>query len=504
MSTSSGHHDFEQSSVDESQKRGFWSMFVIMMGFTFFSASMWVGLTLANGDPKIHFAGLSFANFVWAVMAGNLILGLYTALLAYPAARTGLSVHLLSRYSFGTRGSNIPSAVLAITQIGWFGVGVAMFAIPAAWWLADASWLQGTWLVGGVRESFFGAEKELPLRLLWTLTVVSGIVMTSSAYFGIKALHVISVVSVPAIAILGGWSAIQALFFDSVETIAANNPAIDATAIRNGWDVLAQHQPAATADSVSTAVGMVIAISLGIGSFVSGGSCTPDFTRFAKTPKIAVTTTVLAFFIGNSLMFFFGGAAAMVYGKNDISNVMYIQGLLLPAVVVLLLNIWTTNDNALYTSGLGLANITGLPKRFLVLFNGALGTLAALWLYNHFCDWLHILNAFIPPCGAILIADYFVRARRRYEPIAERKFVRVSPPAVVAWALGSLVALFGLMNLDPKMNLFGLPAGFVKAFDFGLPAINGMVVAALVYLGLSAVCPCTRKCKCADGACATK
>ena len=109
-----------------------------------------------------------------------------------------------------------------------------------------------------------------------------------------------------------------------------------------------------------------------------------------------------------------------------------------------------------------------------------------------------------PPCGAILIADYFVRARRRYEPIAERKFVRVSPPAVVAWALGSLVALFGLMNLDPKMNLFGLPAGFVKAFDFGLPAINGMVVAAVVYLALSAVCPCTRKCKCADGACAAK
>ena len=38
----------------------------------------------------------------------------------------------------------------------------------------------------------------------------------------------------------------------------------------------------------------------------------------------------------------------------------------------------------------------------------------------------------------------------------------------------------------------------------GIPAINGMVVAALVYLGLSAVCPCTRKCKCADGACAAK
>ena len=483
MSTQNNHHDFEQSSVDEGQKRSFWSMFVIMMGFTFFSASMWVGVTLANG--------LSAGRFFWAVMAGNLILGVYTGLLAYPAAKTGLSVHLLSRYSFGTRGSNIPSIVLAVTQIGWFGVGVAMFSIPAAWWLSDASWLQGTWFVGGTWEPFFGAEKELPLRLLWTLTVVAGVAMTSSAYFGIKALHVISVVSVPAIAILGGWSAVQALFVDSPEFIAAHNSAIDAATIKHGWDALANHVPGVDAKTgASLAIGMVSAISLGIGSFVSGGSCTPDFTRFAKTPKIAVSTTVLAFFIGNSLMFFFGGAAAMVYGKNDISNVMFIQGLLIPAVIVLLLNIWTTNDNALYTSGLGLANITGLPKRFLVLFNGALGTVAALWLYNHFCGWLTLLNTFIPPCGAILIADYFIRARRRYPEMKDMKFVCVSPPAVVAWALGSVVALAGF--------------GYIEMGDFfkmGIPAINGMVVAAVVYLALSAVCPCTRKCKC-DGACA--
>ena len=474
MSNTSSHGDFEQSCVAESQKRSFWSMFVIMMGFTFFSASMWVGLTLANG--------LTAGRFFWAVMAGNLILGIYTGLLAYPAAKTGLSVHLLSRYSFGTRGSNIPSAVLAITQIGWFGVGVAMFSIPAAWWLSDASWLQNTWFTGGKWEAFFGAEKELPLRLLWTLTVVAGIAMTSSAYFGIKALHIISVISVPAIAILGGWSAIQALFFDSPEFIAAHNSAIDAGAIKHGWDALANHVPGVDAKTgASLAIGMVSAISLGIGSFVSGGSCTPDFTRFAKNAKIAVTTTVLAFFIGNSLMFFFGGAAAMVYGKNDISLVMQLQGLLIPAVIVLLLNIWTTNDNALYTSGLGLANITGLPKRFLVLFNGLLGTLAALWLYNNFCGWLNILNTFIPPCGAILITDFFLVNRRRYPSMAEKKFSVVSVPAVVAWALGSIVALAGF-------NKFGL-GDMVPFLMKGIPAINGMVVAAVVYLVLGKAMP---------------
>ena len=112
-------------------------------------------------------------------------------------------------------------------------------------------------------------------------------------------------------------------------------------------------------------------------------------------------------------MFIFGAAGAAAVGKSDISDVMIAQGLLIPAILVLGLNIWTTNDNALYASGLGFANITGLSSRFLAMLNGALGTLAALWLYNHFVGWLTFLSAAIPPIGGVIIADYLSR-RRRY------------------------------------------------------------------------------------------
>ncbi len=67
----------------------------------------------------------------------------------------------------------------------------------------------------------------------------------------------------------------------------------------------------------------------------------------------AVLVAMVAFFLGNSLMFIFGAAGAAALGMADISDVMIAQGLLLPAIVVLGLNIWTTNDNALYASGLG-------------------------------------------------------------------------------------------------------------------------------------------------------
>ena len=162
-------------------------------------------------------------------------------------------------------------------------------------------------------------------------------------------------------------------------------------------------------------------------------------------------------------MFFFGAIAAMIYGKQDISEVMQIQGLLIPAILVLGLNIWTTNDNALYTSGLGLANITKLPKRHLVLMAGTLGTFSAIWLYDNFCNWLNILNVFIPPCGAIILISYLFSNKHHDQ-------VKIVWPAIVGFVVGSIVALGGFGYI-PFLDLTG----------FGLPAINGMIAAAASY-----------------------
>ena len=433
--------DFEQTSVPYEHRRGFWSMFVIMMGFTFFSASMFTGGHMGTG--------LTLRDFIIALLIGNLFLGVYTGLLAYAASRTQLSIHLLSHYAFGSKGSYLPSSILAITQIGWFGVGVAMFALPTTAavlpLLPEASWL---------------AQGD---RLLWLIVVLSGAIMTSTAYWGIKALRVISLIAVPAIAVLGLWSAVQALFFDHPETLGEAS---------NGWHYLSQHIPAA-----GEGITMITAISMAIGSFISGGSCTPDFARYSKSTTIGVSTTVLAFFIGNSLMIAFGAIGAMVWNIPDISEVLIAQGLLLAGVIVLGLNIWTTNDNALYTSGLGLSNITKLPKRYLVLLNGTLGTVFALWLNNNFVGWLNILNTFIPPVGAILIVDYFICHRGQYRPLREVRFQKINGSAIIAWACGTLVALIGNNNI---------PGVHVDFLSNSLPAVNGMVVAIVVYLLLKA------------------
>lgn len=143
-----------------------------------------------------------------------------------------------------------------------------------------------------------------------------------------------------------------------------------------------------------------VALALVVGSFISAGTLTADFVRFGRNAKLAVLVAMVAFFLGNSLMFIFGAAGAAALGMADISDVMIAQGLLLPAIVVLGLNIWTTNDNALYASGLGFANITGMSSKTLSVINGIIGTVCALWLYNNFVGWLTFLSAAIPPVGA--------------------------------------------------------------------------------------------------------
>ena len=402
--------DFTSGRVTEEGRKSNLSMFMVMLGFTFFSASMWAGQSLAKG--------LDFAGFIGALILGGIILGGYTGTLGYIGAKTGLTLDMLAHRSFGRKGSWLPSAMISFTQMGWFGVGLAMFAIPIA-------------------QELLGLEvtpDHMPFSG-YALVLIAGILMTASAYFGIKSLTIISYIAVPLVGILG--------------TVAM------VMAVHRGDATLVQ-QFAATNDGSLT---IIAGAGLVIGSFVSGGTATPNFARFSKNGKIGFWVTVVAFFLGNSLMFFFGAVSSIYVGGNDIFEVMLNLNLFWFAVIVLGLNIWTTNDNALYSSGLGLSNIFGFSKKTMVLVGGIIGTIAAVWLYWNFCGWLNVLNCTLPPIGAILIISYFMNRKSYESDDAEIKTVNWA--SVIGVVLGAVVA-----------NLL----------KWGIPAINGMIVAIICYL----------------------
>ncbi|EIJ70128.1 cytosine permease [Pasteurella bettyae] len=394
------HENYSLKPVPQSERKGAVALTFVMLGLTFFSASMWTGGTLGTQ--------LTYDNFWFAVIIGNLMLGIYTSALGYIGAKTGLTTHILARYSFGVKGSWLPSLLLGGTQVGWFGVGVAMFAIP----VNKVTGIDVNYLIFG-----------------------SGLLMTITVFFGISALTILSLIAVPAIAILGCYSVYLAV-----------------TEV-GGLEVLQGMQPKETISNAQ-------AIALVVGSFISAGTLTADFVRFGKRAKQAIVIAMIAFFLGNTLMFVFGAAGAAVKGMSDISDVMVAQGLIIPAIIVLGLNIWTTNDNALYASGLGFANITGLSSRPLSVANGIIGTICALWLYNNFVGWLTFLSAAIPPVGGVIIADYILR-NKSYADFEKAHFVTINWAAILAVAVGVLCGQFIAGIIPVNAVLGGAIAYFI-------------------------------------------
>lgn len=371
---------------------------VVLVGFTFFTPSM-----TAGGNLGI---GLSLKEFTISVIVGNAFLGIYCGTLAYIGQKTGLTLDLLGRHSFGNVGSYIPSSLISFTQVGWFGVGVAMFAIPVS-------------KMTGVP--------------VWILIIITGIIMTVTAYKGIKALAILGSIAVPLIAILGSYSV---------------NWGVDKM---GGFFKIFSENPA---NSLTLSSGIAIVV----GSFISGGTATPNFTRFTKDAKKAVIATIVAFFIGNSIMMVFGAVGGAVTGVPDIFDILILQGLAIPATITLGLNIWTTNNNALYTAGLGISNITKINMKPMVLVGGGVGTVLAIWLYYNFVGFLNLLSGMIPPVGAVIILHYILH-KEEYNSTDYIKDINMS--GILSVVVGALIGIFMPVGIKPINSLISSGIVFI-------------------------------------------
>lgn len=385
----------DRQAMTESNAKGFLVTLSVMVGFTYFSPSMTAGGALG--------LGLTFPKFLMAIMLGNLFLAVYTGVLAHIGQKTGETLDELAQHAFGKKGALLASVLIGFTQLGWFGVGVAMFALPVS---------------------------ELFHINSYLLVLIVGSLMTVTAVYGIKALSFFGTVAVPLITILGFYSMYLSI-----------NEAGSISAVMNS-----------TSTSTLT---LTSALSIVIGSFISGGTATPNFTRFARTNKIAVWSTVIAFFLGNTLMFMFGAVGASVFGKPDIFDVLILQGLAIPAVLSLGLNIWSTNNNALYTSGLSLANVTHATRTAMTIASGTIGTLLAIYLNNHFVGYLNILSAMIPPVGGVIVMNYLKHRKQGVQT------------AITAWNVRAVIAAVA-----------GIVVGLVV--PVGVPSVNALLVSMII------------------------
>ena len=114
--------------------------------------------------------GLLFADLMWALVLGSLILFVIGGMMGVIGTRTRMSSYLLVRIAFGDKGAGLVNIAFAISLLGWFGVIINLFT--------DA--------VAGLSLDVFNLN--LPVLLI---AIIGSICMTVTTLVGFRAINVL-------------------------------------------------------------------------------------------------------------------------------------------------------------------------------------------------------------------------------------------------------------------------------------------------------------------------
>jgi cytosine permease len=413
--------EFEQSAVPASHRKRLSEVAAVWFGFP---------MILTNAVPGgVVVALLGFWRGVAAITVANIVMLVYVGLLSHRAGSTGRSFALQATQTFGRLGYIVASGFLATIVVGWFAFN--------------------TGATGATIHASFGWNQTLVI-------VGAGALFIAITFVGIRALSVLGAVAAPLFVIVAGIALV----------IVAKDHDLGAIFSYGGVG-------GAAAGSLSFGA----AVSLIMATFADSGTMTADFTRWSRNGREAVLAAFTAFPVASMIAQLTGGvvvaagaiAAPAADGGNFLPLVADGAGPLMSAlaIVFVFVNLGSVCSHCLYNGAVSWSTIVGGRMRVLTLLLGIAGVgLALAGVWSHFLSWLVILSVFVPPIGAVLIADQ-VLLRGAAE---SRRPGAVRPTAFGAWAIG---------------------AGFAGLVHYQAPqwsdAVVGLVVGAVAYLAIEAV-----------------
>ncbi|RDW19742.1 cytosine permease [Oceanobacillus chungangensis] len=412
--------DYTLTHVPMHARKTWYSIFAILLGFTFIVTTMAAGASLGTS--------MILSDLIKVLLLGNLILSLYVGILCWISAKTGLNTILLARYTLGKLGSKWTDIILGGTQIFWY-------AFQAAY-------------MGKVFTAALGLEAYfIPITIFWSLF------MGAFAIWGTKGMEIVAYASIPPFLYL-----------------AYKIPAVSieqAGGIRELFAI----EP-------TTTITFAAAITIVIGAFISGGTQAPNWARFAKTPRTAFTVSFMAFLIGNVVMAISGMLGGLVMQEEDMVNILIKMGIIVMAMLILIFNIWTTNTTSAYSFGVAGAEFFNKPNKVPFVIGGLIiaTILATTGIYEVFISFLTILGVFVPSLGGLIIGDYLFNWRKSLPRIEDVKFRMVRYSNLSAYILATLGAyLSSVFEIGlPPLNgiLLGIGLVYVMKVIFGKLGID--------------------------------
>ena len=353
--------EYEHEAVPSVARKSLFSVAMIWSGFPMVMVGAFVGAQIING--------LGFRRGMLAIIIGNLILGLYVAVLSAFAAKEGKTFGLSCRQLFGEWGGRVITFFLSGLVVGWFAVQ--------------------TGLAGEEVYHSLGGSRPMSILLIgggFTLLAMTGLRM-------LKPLSILSVLLFIVAGITSLWINFQHHHFSAV------------------WHFAPQHT-----HSLALGIGITMAISV----FIDSGTLTADFTRWSRTPAQAVMASLSAFPFANTLPMLVGGIVAASLTAID-GNFTQLIGSLGPeyslfAALFFVINCASVATHGLYNAAAGWGSLFNLPFQRLAIILGAIGTgLALAGITQFLVSWLSLLGVVVPGIGGAMIA-WIVAGRKQYAP----------------------------------------------------------------------------------------
>ncbi len=404
--------DHALHAVPANRRKSLLQMIVVQIGWNISVSSFLVGGVVGGGTTMVE--GLT------AVLVGNLVLVAVATLVGLIGYRTGLTSYLLSRAVFGKVGSVLASLLLGILAMGFIGV------------------LMDTWGLA--------VHELIPAIPSWAFVLAFAFAITTTAIFGFKGLARYSAIAVPIeIAI--------ALF--ALARIGTGE---------NGFASVVDHVPSAP-------IGFGVAVGAVIATWITGAALTCDITRYAQRPRDVLIACFTGFVVGAGIFETIATVSAMSVGEANFVLVMQGLGLLAPAAVMLVLALWNTADNNLYSASLAFTNASNmlglrLAKPVWTLVSIAIAVLVSFaGLAERFLSFLEVIALVAPPFAAVLITHYWLRHRGRDIESSGASVPMLRWEALLAWILAAVASRYTELLLTDAVE--GLVYGTVLYWVLG-------------------------------------
>ena len=404
--------EYSLSTVPQEERKSYASLTIIWMGFVFVVTSMMAGGGLAEG--------LDFQYILLATLIGNVFLCLIACSVSYIACKTGLTFALMTRYSFGEKGSRIASFFVPIVNLGWYTIQAATYGHFVATVLH----------CGQIGE--------------YICMALSAVIMGIFSFKGIKAITILGYVAIPAIIFLSLGTSLKGINMVGLAGVIGFTPE----------------------GSISLGSGITAIIGTWI---LSTATCIADIMRYAKSTKAAIGATLTGLLIGNVFMILCGAITTIAVGSSDLTEVLLAMGLVIPSLILMTTNIFTTNASNLYSTSLNLSNALKTDRKKIIvvlLVLSALATLTKPYQIGFLFSFLDLLGTVVPPLAGIILVDFYLLHKKNYPMLEETEFKNFNAMTWISWVVSIVLA-----NVLP----------------IGLPSLTGLVLGGIIYFILMKV-----------------